>query len=190
MKGKVIDTYLTCIASRSLKTMMKTTSIQKEVRISPKHIIENKTDKTLYISQDGSDGVLELQIEERKVLYFFVKDNKRIRVKSGESEESCNLEVDNYGVVNYYVSAGSKKRDNYRMNVSSVQNYNYIVFESLEDKNIPYRIRNNVKGLKAKASIIEGSLGYGEEVAFLWMDPTSPHVFKLELSHDEGGGKV
>lgn len=37
--GDMIDTYAVCIADRSLKTMMQTTAIQKEIRITPKHII-------------------------------------------------------------------------------------------------------------------------------------------------------
>ena len=36
---ELVDTYLVCIVDRSLKTTVRTISIQKEVRITPKHII-------------------------------------------------------------------------------------------------------------------------------------------------------
>lgn len=73
------------------------------------------------------------------------------------------------------------------MNVCTVDNYSYISISPLLEKEIPYRIKNNVEGLEVKATIIDGAVSYGEEVAFLWKDPSVKRVFELKLKNKKGG---
>lgn len=99
---------------------------------------------------------------------------------------SAELDVDSYGIVNFYINCKGVKT-NLKMNVCSIEEYSYICFLPLLEKEIPYRIKNNIKEVEAKATMIDGSILYGQEVAFLWKDPSVKHIFELKLKAKKGG---
>jgi hypothetical protein len=62
--------------------------LTKEVRVTTRHIIMNKTNSKLYYRQEGTEDVFQLEKDQRRVAFLLNKDPEKRKVifRSGSSE--------------------------------------------------------------------------------------------------------
>lgn len=90
INGRFIPTYLTLGVDIEVKEMYKDSQVlTKEVRVTTRHIIMNKTNSKLYYRQEGTEDVFQLEKDQRRVAFLLNKDPEKRKVifRSGSSSE-------------------------------------------------------------------------------------------------------
>lgn len=106
VNGTIMPTYLTLGVDVAIKEMYKDSQVlTKEVRVTTRHIIVNKTGLKLFYKQMGTDEVFQLEKDQRRVAFLLDKDPEKRKVifRSDQSEESAPISMRGLGTTHFYV---------------------------------------------------------------------------------------
>jgi hypothetical protein len=106
--------------------------LTKEVRVTTRHVIVNKTGFRLYYKQVGTEDTFQLEKDQRRVAFLLDKDPEKRKVifRTHKSGESAPISLKGLGTIHFYVIEGGDKIF-MRMIVRVTKSFVFLVVERL-----------------------------------------------------------